>query len=469
MTEPMVPPHDVPAEQAVLGALMIAPDQLALIADWLREDDFYRKDHRVIWRGICEKAQAGEDVDAVTLGDWFDAQGIAGLVGGVTYILELANTTPSAANIVAYAEIVREKAQLRRAIDVGTSLTSAAFKRGAASEAVMSVASQALSQLQSSNVRAGLLPTKPLIKRLVAEMTRRYSEQDTGLIGIPTPWRALNEHTKGLRDGCVYVVAARPSMGKTVFGLQLAGFTALRGVRAAVFEVEMTGDECIARMLACHGEIPFSWVDMPADGGDSEIHWSKLYAMTGQLTNAPLLIDETPAIRIEQLMARARREHLREPIRLIVIDHLHDMGVERGRGVELRHELGNIVQGCKTLAKELRCPVVLLGQLNRAVAARQDKRPTLTDLRESGEIEQKADAIYFLHREDYYDRDSHMAGTVELIPAKGRNLRLGETILLRNRFDQMRLEDWDDAYPQPPPAESKQRAPRRSRQAFLDN
>jgi len=203
------------------------------------------------------------------------------------------------------------------------------------------------------------------------------------------------------------------------------------------------------------------------DGGDSELHWSRLYAMTGQLTNAPLLIDETPALKIEQLMARARREHLREPIRLIVIDHLHDMGVDRTK--ELRHELGNVVQGCKTLAKELRCPVVLLGQLNRNVAGRQDKRPTLTDLRESGEIEQKADAIYFLHREDYYDRDSHMAGTVELIPAKGRNLRLGETILLRNRFDQMRLEDWDDAYPQPPPAESKQRAPRRSRQAFLDN
>ncbi|MBN8740707.1 MAG: replicative DNA helicase [Xanthomonadaceae bacterium] len=451
----------------MLGALMIAPDRLALIADWLREDDFYRKDHRVIYRGICEQSQRGDEVDAVTLGEWFDAQGIADLVGGVKYILELANTTPSAANIVAYAEIVREKAQLRRAIDVGTSLATAAFARGAGSEAVMAVASQELSLLQSSNARTGLQPTKPLIKRLVAEMTRRYAEQGGGLVGLPTPWRALNEHTKGLRDGCVYVVAARPSMGKTAFGLQLAGFTALRGARAAVFEVEMTGDECMARMLACHGEIPFSWVDFPVDGGDSELHWSRLYAMTGQLTNAPLLIDETPALKIEQLMARARREHLREPIRLIVIDHLHDMGVDRTK--ELRHELGNVVQGCKTLAKELRCPVVLLGQLNRNVAGRQDKRPTLTDLRESGEIEQKADAIYFLHREDYYDRDSHMAGTVELIPAKGRNLRLGETILLRNRFDQMRLEDWDDAYPQPPPAESKQRAPRRSRQAFLDN
>jgi replicative DNA helicase len=469
MSELLIPPHDVSAEQAVLGALMIAPDRLALIADWLREDDFYRKDHRVIYRGICEKTQRGDEVDAVTLGDWFDAQGIADLVGGVAYILQLANNTPSAANIVAYAEIVREHAQLRRAIDVGTQLTAAAFARGAASETVMAAASHGLSMLQSSNVRAGLLPTKPLIKRLVAEMARRYGDQSHGLVGLPTPWRGLNDHTKGLRDGCVYVVAARPSMGKTVFGLQLAGFTALRGERAAVFEVEMTGDECMGRMLACHGEVPFSWIDLPADGGDSEVHWSRLYAMSAQLTNAPLLIDDTPAIRIEQLMARARREHLREPIRLIVIDHLHDMGVDRGRGVELRHELGNIVQGCKTLAKELRCPVVLLGQLSRALAARQDKRPTLTDLRESGEIEQKADAIYFLHREDYYDRDSHMAGTVELIPAKGRNLKLGETILLRNRFDQMRLDDWDEAFPQPPPVEQKPRTPRPSRQAFKDN
>lgn len=453
-----VPPHDIAAEQAVLGALMLDPASLLKISDWLTEKDFYRADHRLLWKAISSLIAKGAPVETLTLMDWFEANGLAEMIGGSSYLIELNNATASAANVVAYAEIVSEKSKLRAVIDAGTRLVESAWRRGAESQEILGTASHELAQLQVSKLRGGLEAAKVGMKRMQAELLERY-QRGPQLLGAPWPWQGLNSCTKGLRDGVLYVVGARPSMGKSVFGLQTAINTALAGNQTAFFSVEMTAEECMARAVACVGEIPHDWVENPAKNDvDADFWWSRLSDASDRIKDAPLLIDETPAITIDQLMARARRAHMHSPLRLIVVDHMHDMRLDPK--AEVRHEYGRITQGCKTLAKELKCPVLLLAQLNRAVATRSDKRPTMTDLRESGEIEQKADVVLFLHREDYYDEHTHLRGIVEVIPAKGRNIRTGHAIDLQNTFSEMRLQDWMG--PRPVPAESNFRpTPRR--------
>lgn len=442
-------PAAIEAEQAVLGGLMLAPEALARV-DWLTEADFSRDDHRIVFRAITELARRGEPCDAVTLGEWFESNGLAELVGGVSYVIKLANATPSAANITAYAEIVSEKAKLRAAMDAGAAVSAAAAKPGAESGLVVADAMHRLSQLQETHYRGGLQPTKPILRRVMQEMQKRHAEK-AQLLGLPTPWRDVNKMLRGLRPGVLYVVGGRPSMGKTVFGLQIAAFTAARGNNTAVFSAEMTADECMQRMLAANGDIPHDWIDLPNDDDypDADLYWNRLTNATAALSQAPLLIDETPAIRHDQITARARKAHMQRPLELIVTDHLHDM--DHGTDSKgMRHAIGRAVQAHKTLAKTLNIPVVLLAQLNRGPAEAKGRRPTLIDLRECGEIEQKADVVLFLHREDYYDRDTHLQGIVEVIPAKGRNLKIGETTHLQKRFDVMRMDDLDGELPEPP-------------------
>lgn len=455
-----VPPHDIGAEQSVLGALMRDPDARAKIGDWFDEAYFYRKAHRVLYRAINELAERNIECDAITMGDWLRENQLVDMVGdeegdGVNYVLRIASNTPSAANIVAYAEIVQEKALLRAAADIGTRLVTKALEGGAAARDAIGAAAHELTTISASTARGGLQSPRKALQRHFAELNHRYENPGNGLVGIPTPWHDINKLTKGLRPGVLYLVGARPSMGKSVFGSQLAGFAALHDISTAVFTIEMTADEWMGRTISCFGEIPFSWLDEPTQGGDSEIYCARYSNYVGQFSQKPLVIDDQAGIGIDHIVARAKREHLHRPLRLIVIDHLHDLALDRSQ--EMRHELGRAMQGAKNLAKALGASVVMLCQLNRNVGGRQDKRPTMLDLRESGELEQKADVVLFLHREDYYDANSHMAGTVEVIPAKGRNLKLGKTILLQNRFDEMRLDDWFGAWPEAPPKPDRQR------------
>jgi replicative DNA helicase len=338
---------------------------------------------------------------------------------------------------------------------MGTQLTESAYKPGTDPQQAIAETMHNLSQMQASKLRGGLESVKGAMKRMQAELMARY-QRGPALLGAPWPWKKLNDCTKGLRDGVLYIVGARPSMGKSIFGLQTAVFTALRGNNTAFFSVEMGAEECMARAVACVGELPHDWVENPAkDEPDAEWYWSKLTTATGQIIESPLLIDETPGLTVEQFMARARRAHMQKPLRLIVVDHMHDMGLDAKR--EQRHEYGRIAQAGKTLAKELKCPVILLAQLNRKNAG---QRPSLTDLRESGEIEQKADVVLFLHREDYYDapdRQTHLKGVVEVIPAKGRNIRVGDTVHLQNTFSEMRMQDWIGPLPSAPEPDQKAR------------
>lgn len=446
--EPRMPPHAIDAERAVIGALMLAPAAIAKIADWLGEADFFRRDHQMIYRAISDLAGSGAPCDAVTLGDWFDNSGLGDLVGGPSYLVELSNNTPSAANIVGYAEIVLEKARLRRAIEAGTALASAACERGAESSLVVTEAMHTLSQMQSTQQRGGLKAAKPMLQSWFADLSQRYSRGDV-VIGLPTPWPELNKITHGLQAGELVVIAARPNMGKSVMGGQIAYHCAINGIRTAVFSLEMTEQQVMRRAVAALGGISHDWLMAP---DQDESPWPRVTNAMQQLVEAPLLVDDTPALSIEQLQARARRAHLQAPIGLLVVDHLHEMKVDP------RHEasdIGRNAQGLKALGKEFGCPVVALAQLNRSVAGRTDKRPTMTDLRSSGEIEQKADVIIFLHREDYYDPNTHLKGIVEAEIGKGRDVKTGAKVYLANRYDQMRLDDYNDFLPADPAAETK--------------
>lgn len=442
-------PMAIEAEQAVIGGLMLNPDALLKVSGWLSDEDFYRADHGLIYRAITGLVDKKSPCDAVTMGDWFETNGID---FDRSYLMDLANNTPSAYNIVAYAEIVVEKARLRAAMDAGSKLVSEASRQGASSEEVIGAAAQVLAGMHGSKLRGGLEPIRGTMQALTERMFARYGEPDESarkLLGMPWPWQKMNEVTSGMRAGVLYVIGARPNMGKSVFGVQAAVHAAIAGSNVAVFSVEMTAEEVLNRAVAMEARVPHSWVEDPKKGGpDEEMWWNRLTGVTSSLLGASIQIDETPGINIDQLMARARRAHRQKKIDLIVVDHMHDMGIDPRK--EVRHEYGRITQGAKTLAKELGCAVILMAQLNRKADGKE--KPKMTDLRESGEIEQKADVIMFLHRDDYYDPKTQRRGIVDVILAKGRNIRTGQDIELSNQFAQMRLgemDEWEIPYDEP--------------------
>lgn len=445
-----VPPQAVSAEQSVLGGLMLRPEAWPLVSDLLADEDFYRRDHQLIWRAIAELAGAGKPFDAVTLGDWFDAKGQAELVAGGSYLVELATTTPSAANIAAYAEIVGEKSRLRKMIGLGTDLVNDGFRpEGRTFAEILSGAQARMVELQPAQ-RGGLQQVKESLGGWYDRFIERY-ENNRKMTGLPTPWAEFNRVTHGLQPATLYLIAARPSMGKSVAGLSLALFSALRGKTTGFFSLEMSRDDCHNRNMASLGNVPHDFLVAPSKEDDrQDIYSGRMAEAMRRILPSPLFIDDTPALTVRQFEARARRMHQRNPLDLLVVDHIHDFAIDPKLA---RFEYGAIAQACKNLAKEWHIPVIALAQLNRNVTGRGDKRPTLADLRESGELEQKGDVIVFLHREDYYDENTHLKGVLEMHFAKGRNLRAGERITLRHRFDEMRIEDWDGDFPQEPKRE----------------
>lgn len=433
-------PVSIEAEQAVLGGLLLAPATLPKVADWLAEGDFYQADHRLIFRAILALASADKPFDPVTLGEWLEANDAPGLGG---YLIDLASQTPSAANAVAYAEIVVERARLRQAIGLGATLIERAYAKGATSDAVTGYAQTALAGFAPVKT-TGLLPSRDGLKSWWQSVLERTDQP--GMIGLPTPWAELNTATKGLRGGRLYVLAGRPGMGKSIIGGQQAAFTALRGDRAALFSLEMSAEEVHQRNVAALANVPHDFLESPTS--DSP-HWGAVSAAVGELNAAALLVDDSPGLTASQLCARAERAHLQSPLKLIVVDHLHEMAVDPKDRV---NALGDAARRLKGLAKRLNVPVLLLAQLNRGATGRENKRPTMADLRASGAIEEVADAIFLLHREDYYDANTHLRDVVELHIAKGRNLRSGVTINLLNNYGCMRADDWRGALPQAPAA-----------------
>jgi len=429
-----VPPHSTEAEQSVLGGLMLAPERLTDIAGWLSESDFYRRDHALIYRAICELAETNQPCDAVTMGEWFEAQGIAELVGGSSYILELANNTPSAANIVAYADIVREKSALRTIIDVTTETAGAAFvARGQTSKDLAAEAVQRLMQVSGSTRLRGARSMADIGKSWFAGLQQRM--QQGGIPGIPTPWGALNAATGGLQRDQLIILAGRPGSGKTAAEMCAVTAAALAPNAKGnhlVFSLEMSAEQLYSRAACALTGVNSRFMREPDEADD--VAWSKISTAVAQLRDARIIVDDTPGITIDQLKLRARREHMRSPLAAIWIDHLHIMG--RPGKTKESTEYGDITRELKGLAKSLGIPVNLLCQLSRKVEERANKRPIMSDLRESGAIEQDADVILFLYRDDYYVQQgiprNGYQDVVEIIISKGRDIETGTVYALWN-------------------------------------
>ena len=415
-----VPPQSVEAEQAVLGGLLLVPESWDRVADRLIESDFYRRDHQMIFRAIGELQNQSMPPDAVTLGEWFESQGIAELVGGSRYILELASTTPSAANITAYADIVRDKSVLRKLIDAGTAITSDGFEpEGRATQAILEKAEMSVFRIAEAGARGrqGFVPMRAAVKEAFQQLQQRF-ENKGAITGLPTGFTDLDEITAGLQPSDLIIVAARPSMGKTALAVNIAEYAAIKTKKAvAVFSMEMSASQLAFRLISSLGRINQQHL-RTGDLQDEE--WPRVTSAITLLGEAKIFIDDTPGLSPVELRSRSRRLKREHDLGLIVVDYLQLMAVP-GNQENRATEISEITRGLKALAKELNVPVMALSQLNRSLEQRSDKRPVMADLRESGAIEQDADVILFIYRDEVYNKDSTDKGMAEIIISKQRN------------------------------------------------
>jgi replicative DNA helicase len=435
-----VPPQSVEAEQAVIGGLMLAPDSLDRVGDLLTEEDFYRRDHRLIYRAIRELSEKSKPFDAVTLGEWLEANNLADQIGGTGYLIELASTTPSAANIRAYAEIVREKSVLRQLIEVGTEIVNDGFKpEGRESREVLSAAEMKVFRIaeQGSRGRADFVPLREAMKDAFQLLQERYENQGN-VTGLPSGYQDLDEMTAGFQPSDLIILAARPAMGKTTLALNIAEFAALKTKKAVVvYSMEMSASQLAFRLISSIGRVNATRL---RTGQLEDEDWSRVNMAIKMLSDVKIFIDDTPALSPDVLRSKARRIKREHDLGLIVIDYLQLMTVP-GTGENRATEISEISRSLKALAKELNVPVIALSQLNRSLETRTDKRPVMADLRESGAIEQDADIIVFIYRDEYYHKDSQDKGLAEVIIGKQRNGPTG-TVKLKffgeyTRFDNL--------------------------------
>src|SRR5574340_619864 len=425
-----LPPHSLEAEQAVLGGLLLDNSAWDRIGDVVSESDFYRQDHRQVLRAIVRQIAENRPADAVTVAEALQSLGQLEGVGGLAYIVALASNTPSAANIRRYAEIVRERSVMRRLADVATGIADTAYSpAGRSASQLLDEAEAKVFEIAESGSRgqAGFTEIKPLLKEVVERIDELYHrDNDSGVTGVPTGFHDLDQKTSGLQPGDLIIVAGRPSMGKTAFSLNIAEYVALDcGLPVAVFSMEMAGAQLAMRMMGSVGRLDQHKV---RTGRLQDDDWQKLTYAVGKLNDAPLFIDESAALTALELRARARRLHRQcGKLGLIVVDYLQLMsGSGRGGGSENRAtEISEISRGLKALAKELDVPVIALSQLNRSLEQRPNKRPVMSDLRESGAIEQDADLILFIYRDEVYNSDTQDKGLAEIIIGKQRNGPIG--------------------------------------------
>jgi replicative DNA helicase len=426
-----VPPQSIEAEQAVLGGLMLAPDAYDRVADQIVEQDFYRRDHQLIYRAIRELAEKSRPFDAVTLGEWFESQGLVEEVAGGAYLIELASTTPSAANITAYAEIVRDKAVMRKLIEVGTEIVNDGFQPdGRDSGEILAKAEQQVFAIAEagSRGRTDFTPVTKALSEAFDVLQTRYANGGS-VTGIPTGYTEFDEMTAGLQNTDLLILAARPAMGKTAFALNIAEHAAFRTKKAvAVFSMEMSASQLALRLISSVGRVNAQRL---RSGQLEDEDWSRVTGAIRQLREAKIFIDDTPGLSPEVLRAKSRRLKREHDLGLIVIDYLQLMSVP-GNTENRATEISEISRSLKHLAKELNLPVIALSQLNRSLEQRADKRPVMADLRESGAIEQDADVIVFIYRDDYYNKEtSPDKGLAEVIIGKQRS---GPTGSLKLKF-----------------------------------
>ena len=423
-----VPPHSIEGEQAVLGGLLLSPLAWDLVADVVTEVDFYREDHRLIFRAIHELNDRSKPCDAVTVTEWFEAHGKADQIDGGSYVNQLTSSTPSAANVKAYAEIVREKSVLRQLIDVGSEIASGVFASdGRDSKELLEAAERRIFAIAEQGMRAGLdfVTVQETIKEAI-EKIQELHEFEGEITGIPTGFKDFDKLTAGLQPSDLIIIAGRPAMGKTTLAMNIAEHAAIKhAVPVAIFSMEMSSLQLVMRLFSSLGQIDQTRL---RTGSLDDLDWPKLTSAMNLLHKSRIFIDETPSLSPSELRARARRLKRKHDIGLIVVDYIQLMSVP-GTKENRATEVAEISRSLKAIAKELSVPVVAVSQLNRALEQRPNKRPIMADLRESGSLEQDADLIIFIYRDEVYNEDTPEKGKAEIIIGKHRNGPTGKIIL----------------------------------------
>ncbi|KHE74714.1 helicase DnaB [Kocuria marina] len=409
-------PHDNQAEQSVLGGMMLSKDAIADVVEVLRGVDFYKPAHENIYDAIVSLYGRGEPADAITVGDELTKNGEIERIGGIAYLHSLIASVPTAANAGFYAEIVRERAVLRRLVEAGTKIVQLGYAHDGEVDDIVNEAQGEIYQVAERRTAEDYVPLKDVMEATVDEIEAAGNR--SGMQGVPTGFIELDELTHGFQGGQMIVIAARPAMGKSTLALDVARSASIKhNMTSVIFSLEMSRNEIAMRLLSAEGTLNMQ--DLRA-GTLQDEQWAKIAQIMGKMNEAPLFIDDSPNMSLMEIRAKCRRLKQKHDLKLVVLDYLQLMS--SGKKVESRQqEVSEFSRALKLLAKELDVPVVALSQLNRGSEQRQDKKPQVSDLRESGSIEQDADMVILLHREDVYDKESPRAGEADVIVAKHRN------------------------------------------------
>ncbi len=445
-----VPPHSIEAEQSLLGGLMLDNSAWEQVADLIIADDFYRKDHRLIFSAISELAEKGNPCDVVTISEFLENRNELEAGGGLEYLATLANETPGAANVRAYATILRERSTLRSLISAGNEISGSAYTTaGRPASELVDQAERLVFEIaeKGSRGKAGFRPLKQILPDAVDRIDLLH-QAGGDITGIPTGFNEFDKLTAGLQSGDLIVVAGRPSMGKTTFAVNIAENAAIGAkIPTAIFSMEMPAQQVAFRMISSLGRVDQTHL---RTGKFPDEDWSRINTAVQLMSDAPIFIDDSPCLSPTEIRARARRLKRERGLGLIVVDYLQLMEVH-GNTENRATEISEISRSLKALARELELPIIALSQLNRSVEQRTDKRPVMSDLRESGAIEQDADLIIFIYREEVYKQDTPRKGIADISIAKQRNGPIGDFALtFVGRYT--RFENWvpdgyaDEAY-----------------------
>lgn len=412
------PPQDIAAEQSVLGGMMLSKDAIADVVEQLKGHDFYKPAHEMVYDAILDLYGRGEPADAVTVSALLTKRGEIGRVGGAPYLHTLISMVPTAANAGYYARIVRERAVLRRLVEAGTRIVQLGYAaEGGDVDDLVNTAQAEVYAVTEQRTSEDYLPLAEILNGAMEEI-EAAGHRGEGMVGVPTGFMELDRLTNGLHPGQMVVIAARPAIGKSTLGIDIVRSASIKhDMTSVIFSLEMSRNEITMRMLAAEGRVPLQNM---RKGQMRDEDWQRLASTVGKISAAPLFIDDSPNMSLMEIRAKCRRLKQRHGLKLVVIDYLQLMS--SGKRVESRQqEVSEFSRALKLLAKELEVPVIAISQLNRGAEQRTDKRPQLSDLRESGAIEQDADVVILLHREDAYERESPRAGEADLIVAKHRN------------------------------------------------
>ncbi|WP_257351733.1 replicative DNA helicase [Pseudalkalibacillus decolorationis] len=445
------PPHNIEAEQAVLGAVFLEPEALTSATELLMPDDFYRAAHQRIFSVMVDLSEKGEPIDLVTVTSDLQDRRLLEEVGGVSYLSDLANAVPTAANIDYYGQIVEEKSLLRRLIRTATDIAANGYSREDEVEEILNEAEKNILEVAQRKNTGAFISIKDVLVQAYDNIEMLQNSKGD-ITGIPTGFVELDRMTAGFQRNDLIIVAARPSVGKTAFALNIAQNVATKtDENVAIFSLEMGAEQLVMRMLCAEGNIDAQRL---RTGHLQSEDWQKLTMAMGSLSNAGIYIDDTPGVRVSEIRAKCRRLKQEKGLGMILIDYMQLIRGNGKSGENRQQEVSEISRSLKALARELEVPVISLSQLSRGVESRQDKRPMMSDIRESGSIEQDADIVAFLYRDDYYDKESESKNIIEIIIAKQRNGPVGTVELAfvkeYNKF--VNLERRHDEREMPPGA-----------------